>query len=207
MPRNRGIGATRKKKKPTVADQEVVEDMDIPEEDGDDAKPTYSSINDGLDQSDVNSHTLKEAGLAMYRMFPSLQKLLDGVDMTAFCQARVNYLDAKQKLAVTTRARGAATTNEANLKADNEWLEVQLQVTEQMLETSDAMVEAAEFVFKKYEAEIESMKDLISINDNIRACERKMLAGTEFAWWESTSEAGSSGSEPVDEVVTAQYAY
>ena len=51
------------------------------------------------------------------------------------------------------------------------------------------------------------MNDLISIKDKIRAYEEKMLAGTEFVWWESTSEAGSSGSEPVDGVVTGQYAY
>ena len=157
MPRNKGIGAKRKKKMPPPKKPEGADAMSMP--DNANEKPTTtpggrSPLSDEDSDKDQECATSDEdSDVDATKSDTALDVLIDDSQTSsdAMDSAEYTYKLKQRALAVKTRARGSAASKEETMQAEIDYLKAQLAHKEQEVEVLEKAVELSEVIIAKAE--------------------------------------------------------
>ena len=137
--RKKGIAESRKGKRQAPKKPEKPEKPSMPEGAAEEHTSSASESEDPPDQPAVKSiadrMALQNVRAATKQLETAVEDLDDNIDDYIYQENLYEF--SKTCIAATTRARGAAATTEATLKAEIEVLKARLLNTEQLLNASD----------------------------------------------------------------------
>ena len=124
----------------------------------------------------ADREALRNVRVATEGLETAVKDLDDTIDDYIYQESLYDF--SKTCIAATTRARGAAATTEATLKAEIEVLKARLLNTERLLNASDARADAAEAESALKDRMIEKLERQVEMATRLASLRKKNAEGT-----------------------------